>query len=104
MPNSVSDLNQTPIFEWYVVKIGSKNGYQNEACFRETRWHVENMITSLGSIVNRIGEGGGGRDVYDHLMSRRIFTLTMSTIFIRAPKVTRKVTTASIWILLTILC
>ena len=27
-PNLVTSLDQTPIFEWYVVWCGSKNGYQ----------------------------------------------------------------------------
>jgi hypothetical protein len=28
VPNSVTHLNQIPIFEWCVVRCGSKNGYQ----------------------------------------------------------------------------
>jgi hypothetical protein len=29
-PNSVTHLNRTPIFEWYVVWCASKNGYQKD--------------------------------------------------------------------------
>ena len=37
-------------------------------------------------------------DLYDHLMSMRIFILILNEIFIRAPKIMRKVTAISIWI------
>ena len=32
VPNSVIDLSWTSIFEWYVVKFASKNGYQKDVC------------------------------------------------------------------------
>ena len=47
-----------------------------------TTLHVHNMVIIVGSIVNMIGRG----DLYDHLMSSRVFTFIMNTIFIRAPK------------------
>ena len=53
---------------------------------------TQNMITILESTIELIWEGvGGGQSVYDHVMSTRNFTLIMSNIFIRAPKITRKV-------------
>ena len=30
MPNSITSLNRTPIFEWYVVRCEFKNGYQKD--------------------------------------------------------------------------
>lgn len=41
-------------------------------------------------------------DLYDHLMSTQIFTLMLNKILVRAPNMTRKVATASNWVLLTI--
>ena len=35
--------------------------------------------------------------LYDHLMSTQIFTLMINKVFVRAPKITRKVGMASIW-------
>ena len=50
MPNSVSSLNQTPIFEW----CGSKNRYQKNTCFVKDWIACSNMMTNLDSIVNII--------------------------------------------------
>ena len=45
----------TPIFEWYVVRCGSKNGHQKGImCFKEIGLHAPNVLTILGSIVNII--------------------------------------------------
>ena len=30
-----SELNQTPRFEWYVVRCGSKNEHRKDMCLRE---------------------------------------------------------------------
>ena len=35
MPNSITYLDQTPIFEWYLVRCGSKNRYQKDMCIEE---------------------------------------------------------------------
>ena len=35
MPNSVTHLIWTPIFEWYVARCGSKNGYKKDMCLKE---------------------------------------------------------------------
>jgi hypothetical protein len=55
VPKLVTYLNQTPIFEWCVVRFGSKNGYPKDMSFEEIRLHVENMMTILGSTMNIIG-------------------------------------------------
>ena len=34
-PNSVTHPNQTPIFEWCVVKCGSKYVHQKDMCLRK---------------------------------------------------------------------
>jgi hypothetical protein len=58
-----------------------------EKCdFKEIELHAYNMLSILGSIINMIGG-----NLCDHSMSRTLFTLIMNKIFIRAPKVTRKV-------------
>ena len=74
MLNLVNDLTQTPVYKWYVVQQSFKNGYQ----LYERDWmRAENMITILGStiVIN-------GKDLYDHLTSMRIFTLTVSKVII----------------------
>ena len=35
VPTSVSDLNQTPTVEWYVVRCGSKDRYQKDVSKRD---------------------------------------------------------------------
>ena len=72
VPNSVVYLNQTSIFEWYMVWCGFKNGYQNDMCLKEIGIHAQNMITILGSIVRH-----NWVDPYDYLTSARILTLVM---------------------------
>ena len=55
MPNSVTSLNQTPIFEWYVVRRGSNVEYQKGIiCLEEIGLCVHNMIIILDSIVTII--------------------------------------------------
>ena len=80
-PSSLTYTNWTPILEWYVVRCGSMNGYWKDSCFIEIGLHARNMYTILGSIVNIFGV-----DLYDHLMSTRIFTLIINKILIGAPK------------------
>ena len=81
MTNLVPYLNWTPLFESYVIWCGSKNGFQKYACLKKIGLYAQNVIiTNLGSIVNIIW--GGGRDLYDHLMSTTIFTSTMNKIAI----------------------
>ena len=77
MPNSNTAIIWTPLFEWYMGSCGSKNGHQEGMCSKEIRLHAQNMLTILGLMVN-MTRG----DLYDHLMSTRIFTLIMNKIFI----------------------
>ena len=85
MPNSITYLHQTPIFEWYVARCGPKNGYQKDImCLKEIGLRAQNMLTILGP--------------YDLFMSMRIFTLTMHKINIQTPKIERKLAPALIWI------
>jgi hypothetical protein len=51
----VTYLIQTPIFEWYMARCGSTNGYKKDKCLKESRLRAQDMITMLGSIVNIIG-------------------------------------------------
>jgi hypothetical protein len=59
---------------------------------KEIRLHAaENILTILASIINIVG-----RDLYGHFIIARIFTFIMNKIFLRAPKIMRKVTMALI--------
>ena len=51
----VAHLNWKPMFEWYVIWCGCKDGYHKDMCLKRVRLHAQNMITILGSIVNIIG-------------------------------------------------
>ena len=55
VPNSVTCPTQKPIFEWYVVWCGSKNGHQKDMRLKEIGLRAQNMITFLSSIGNQIG-------------------------------------------------
>ena len=44
------------MFEWYVLKCGSKNKHLKDMCFEEVGLHAQSMLTILGSIINMIGE------------------------------------------------
>ena len=55
-PNSINYLKQTPIFEWCVLRCGSKNGHQKDIMhFKEIGLRAQNLLTILGSIFNMIG-------------------------------------------------
>ena len=56
LPESVTYLNRTSIFEWYVVWCGSKNRYHKDMFLRSIALHAQNMVPILSSIVN-ITEG-----------------------------------------------
>ena len=55
MRNSVTYWKQTPIFKWYVVKCGSKNGYQKDMSLKDIELFAQNLLIILGSIFNIIG-------------------------------------------------
>ena len=42
----------TLIFEWYVIKCGSKNGHQKDTCLKEIGLSAQNMLTIVGSMIN----------------------------------------------------
>jgi hypothetical protein len=35
VPNSNTTIIEIPLFEWYVIRCGSKNGHQKDLCFEE---------------------------------------------------------------------
>ena len=72
MPNLVTYRNQTPIFKWYVVSCGSKNEHPKRD------WTMCSKQVNHSKLNNQHNWG----NLYDHLMSTRIFTLVMNEIFI----------------------
>ena len=85
------------ILEWYVVCRVAPRMHINETYGAERGLDVcvLKAITTMGSAVDKTRG-----DLYDHLLSTRIFTLTMNTtIFIHAPiKLQGKRVATSIWI------
>ena len=67
VPDSVTDFNHTSMFESYVVGCGAKDGCQKDIRLEEIGLCAQNMITNL---INRQHICG---DLFDHLMSMRIF-------------------------------
>ena len=57
MFNYVVDLNLTHVFEWYVVRCDSKNGYQKDMFLNKIGLRVQIMLTSPNLIVNFIMGG-----------------------------------------------
>ena len=51
VPNSITYLNQKPIFYRYVVK----NGYQKDISLNDIGLCAQNLLFILGSICNIIG-------------------------------------------------
>ena len=49
-PHSVTFLIEVPIFEWYMIWCGSKNGYQKDTCSKEIGLLAQNMINVLNSL------------------------------------------------------
>ena len=78
MPNLGTYSNWTPIFEWYVVGVGAKNGYRKDKCLKEIGLCTQNY--------SRFNNQHEWKNLYDHLMNIRIFTLIMNKIFIWAPR------------------
>ena len=60
MPKSNTTITWTPIFEWYVVRCGSKNGHHNIMCLQEIGLCAQNMLSILDSTTNMIEEDEGG--------------------------------------------
>ena len=74
--NMVNCFDWTPIFEWYVVRCDSKNGYQKDVIKRYC------VMCSKYDKHSRFNNHHNWRDLYDHLMSTRILTLIMNKISI----------------------
>lgn len=80
-------LKWTPMFEWWMVGHGSRNGHQKSRCWKEIGLRAQSIFTILNAIIIMIW-----RDMYDHLITWRIFTLAMyHGCFTPTPKFTRKV-------------
>ena len=56
------------------------------------------IVPSIYDNHSRVNNQHVWRELYDHPMSTKFFTSIMNKIFIRAPKMIRKVTMALIWI------
>jgi hypothetical protein len=58
MRNLITFRIHTPVFEWCVIRCGSRIEYQKDMCLRERDigLHVQNMIIVVSSIVNIIVE------------------------------------------------
>ena len=51
--NSITHLNGVPIFEWYLVEYGSKNGYPKNMCLKRLELHAQTMIIIISSSNNQ---------------------------------------------------
>ena len=65
----VTSLNWTPIFDWYVVWCGSKNGYGKHV--------IKKKVVTL---TFKSQHNFDIERLYDHLMSTRIITLILNKI------------------------
>ena len=71
-----------------MVRCGSKNRHQKDV-LKEIELHAQNMITFKVQTSTYLG------DLFDHVISMRIFTLIMK-IIMGTPQMIRKM--ASVWI------
>ena len=55
VPNLVAYLKQTPIFESGILLCAASSKYQKDVCSKEIGLRAQNMLTTLGSLIN-IGE------------------------------------------------
>ena len=92
VPSSNITTIWTPVFEWYVVRCGSKNGHQRLVFKRD--WATCSKYLNYSRLSSQHVWG----NQYGHLMSMRIFTLIMNKIFIWAPKILRQLAKGTIWI------
>ena len=51
-PNLVTYIKYQPIFEWSVVRCGSKNRHQKDIYLKEIGLCAQNLLAILSSIVN----------------------------------------------------
>ena len=78
VPNLMPLLKRTPIFEGLMVGCRCKNGHQKDVLKRD--WMT---CSKLINHSRRNSEHNWG-SLYDHWITRRIFTLAMHRIYIRA--------------------
>ena len=69
MPTSATDLNETLIFLWYVIRCHSKKGYQKDMCLKN-ELHVQNMLSR-----SNLNSQPNWWDLYRHLVKSKIFIL-----------------------------
>ena len=72
--------NRTIVCEWFVVRYGCKNAHHEDMCSKDIGLRVQNMVTTLSSIVNLGREGG--MTFMTICIIVRMSTLTMNEIFI----------------------
>ena len=70
-------LNWPPKFEWYVIRCASKYKHKGRHMF-ERDWTMCSKYDNRSNFSRQRNR----RDLYDHLMSTRIFTMTMKNTFI----------------------
>ena len=54
LKSNITTVIRAPIFEWYVVRCGSKNWHQKDTYLQGIGLCAQNMLNSLGWIVNMI--------------------------------------------------
>ena len=70
-------INRTPMFEWYVIRRGSKNIYQKDM-FLNRDWTTCSKYDDHFKLNDHHNE----EDLYDHLMRTKKFTWIRDKTFI----------------------
>ena len=84
-------LIQTTLFEWYMVGLPPRTDYHKDMWF-ERDWTACLQCDSHSRLNNQYNWDS----LYDHLISTRIFTLTMNKICVWAPRIMREVASSLI--------
>ena len=58
MLDLIAYLNQTLLFDWYMVKCGSKKGRRKNLGLKETELHAQSSLTIVGSPTLWVGGRG----------------------------------------------
>ena len=58
MPKLNTTLIYTPIFDWCVVRCGSKTWHHNDICLKRIALRAPKVLTILDSIINMLGGRG----------------------------------------------
>ena len=69
-----------------------KVGHQKDMCLTEIGLHVQDLLTTLSSMISIIGGG----DMYDHLMSTKTLPFLMNKVFRRASKFMKQMARAQV--------